>query len=90
MSAALSLLVLALPTLLVCAINYVARAVPTAALWASGLVVAGSWCVAIFTSLSYSRQQDDVGLIVHGLLAMAFGAAAVVATLAAIYFASRR
>ena len=81
---ALFLLVLALPAAFVLLSRKLMR--QRQKLW-SGLsltLVVLVWAVAAYLWVDYSRQQDDVGLIVQGIMAFAVTTSALLATAARI------
>jgi len=90
LGAALSLLVLALPTLLVCAAFFLWQNHETRSSRAIWLIVGAVWVLSAWFWASYSRQQDDVGLMVEGILAGATTISAFVATLVAMFLLWRR
>ena len=90
MGAALSLLILSLPTLLVGAAFYLWREYLTRLRLAFWLVLGAVWAISAWFWASYSRQQDDVGLMVEGILAGATTISALVATLVAMFLLWRR
>ena len=90
MNLPLSLLLLAVPALLVAAASYLLRRAERWRRNAIWLIPAITWSISIWFWGSYARQQDDVGLMVHGILASATAVSAFAATVVAYFWWNRQ
>lgn len=83
MQALLSLCLLATPALLIIAVHLLWRRNAQQARRFMWIIVAAIWAVSIVAWFNYSRQTDDVGLMVMGILSGATLFSALLATLTA-------